>query len=594
MKSFYVLWILTGFLFVSCGNYTTKHFVPPDDKDISGNNDKDVSDEETDDSESDVTDIGDPDEEYDVEIPDENDDEDDDSSSFIPVTVCGNDRVEGNEVCDGNRVECEEFGYISGWAYCKPDCTGWSTGTCLKECEEDTLKCSGSTIIKCVDGKYSEISDCADNSEICRGGRCMDPSQTDSRLDFEGPVFSGDKVLVYHYSVNGNATNSTGTLSQTTLFSTNSNSYNIPDSLRTDLRPPSPKELGLPPVPAKLYEPLKSFNVGDKDTFHIYDFGSSGTKAITATLRKSGTYCEVWVEDGGTSVTDAEINSIISEFDDVIYYLVTENFYEVADIDGNGVVSILLANLGGYAAGYVTMADFYTKQQYPQSNFRDLLYIERSMGTNSTNSTIVHEFQHLVHANRNFLIEKDQNSGELYYRWIDEGLAMAAQHMYEGAQTDMLYVLNNSSYNGPTRDGNSFLYWDYYDQDKVYSDYAGAYVFFQYLRIQSGFNTSIYREIIECTTNDYRCVENIVRKYVDPDYNLSDFIVDFRIALVLQDDSGPYSFGGEKAFKFTIPDFTGSSVNLRGGGAITISSYGSFTKPSNAGSNIIFVGINTK
>jgi hypothetical protein len=191
-------------------------------------------------------------------------------------------------------------------------------------------------------------------------------------------------------------------------------------------------------------------------------------------------------------------------------------------------------------------------------------------------------------------VENDWYSGDLYYRWIDEGLAMAAQQMYEGAQQDMLYVANDSSYNSSVRDGNSFLYWDYNDTDKVYSDYAMAYLFFQYLRIQAGDDTSIYRDIISCTVNDYTCVEDIIKDKVDTEYDLGQFMVDFRIALILEDSTGPYGFGGESAFKFTMPYFTGSSASLRGGGGLYLKSSSTFTQPADAGNNIIFVGIDSK
>ncbi len=586
MKKSFFLFVFI-FIFLSCGNYTTNSGIK-----VSENLDE--PDEVTTDFEQSDENIDIDDEITDEYEPDE---EQDDENSFITIPVCGNGKVEGTEVCDGGTIDCEELGFISGTAFCKSDCSGWNTATCVRECEENILTCDGSIVKKCISGKWTEFSDCSDESKVCRGGRCIDHGEIDPRLDFEGPVFKGDKVLVYHYSTNGYQNNFSGTLSTTTLFSDNNLSYKIPDIPRMDFRPPVPDYLGKPSIVTEkllLHEPVKSFAIGDKDTFYIYNFQTGGNRAVMATLRNVGKYCEVWVTDEGVFVSDSKIQDIVDEFDSVIYYLVTENFYDVADIDGNGVVSILLADLGGGAAGYITKGDLFTKEEYSQSNFRDLVYIEKSMSTSDINSTIVHELQHLAHANRNILIEGDWDSDNLSYRWIDEGLATAAQHMYEGPQTTWLTVLNHNYYNGPVRDGNSFLYWDYFDHNKVYSDYAMAYVFIQYLRIQSGNKTSIYREIIECTTNDYRCVENIVKKYVDPEYTLSDFIVDFRITLILQDDSGPYSFAGESAFKFTIPAFTRNSVNLRGGGGVFINSDNSFMAPSDAGQNIIFVGIDTQ
>jgi hypothetical protein len=209
-------------------------------------------------------------------------------------------------------------------------------------------------------------------------------------------------------------------------------------------------------------------------------------------------------------------------------------------------------------------------------------------------STLTHEFQHLCHNNRNLLVEGDWNSAELYYRWIDEGLAMAAQQMYEGAQQDMLYIANDSYYNSSVRDGNSLLFWDYDDKNKVYSDYAMTYLFFQYLRIQAGNDTTIYNNIITCTSNDYTCVEDVIKSKVDSEYNFGDFIIDFRIALILEDDSGTYGFGGESDFEFTMPYFKGSSATVRGGGGLYLNSTSTFTAPSDAGNNIVFVGIDDK
>jgi len=597
MKNFLFLMIMIGITMVSCENYVMSRVVPIPDNDTVNNPDE-SSNNNNDDDISVIDEFNEPDPDNDDEFADESetldDSEEDDSSSFVPFAICGNNKVEGKEVCDGNTIECEELGFISGFAFCKPDCSGWNDSACLKECEDDSVRCDGSKVFKCVSGKYQEETDCSLNSNICRGGRCIDPNEIDPRLDFQNP-FTGNNILIYNYST-VNTLKSSGTLSTIIPMNQVSEPYDIPKGmLRRDLRPPVPEHLEIPQIiknPQEvLYRKPLSFTVGSKDTFYIYDFGSGGNRAVTTTLRNRGTYCEVWVEDD-SSINDSTIQSIVNEFDSVIYPLVTSNFYAVGDIDGNGVVSIFLGNLGGYAAGYVSPSDFYTKEEYPESNFRDLIYIQVSGNTSSMNSTIVHEFQHLVHANRNVLVEGDYNSWGLHYRYIDEGLAMAAQHMYEGTQKDMLYVINNSQFNGPIRDGNSFLYWDYDDHSKVYSDYAMAYVFFQYLRIHSGNKTSIYREIIECTTNDHRCVENIVKKYVDPYYSLSDFIVDFRITLILQDKSGPYSFGNEKDFTFSIPPFAGSQVNLRGGGGVYINSPGTFTRPSNAHKDIIFVGIN--
>jgi hypothetical protein len=463
---------------------------------------------------------------------------------------CGDDSVNRNEVCDGGSKLCSELGEGSGIAFCKSDCSGWDTESCQK---------------------------------------------TASRVDFSGPDYEGDTILVFNNSHDGDSSSFSGTFTENPVASPKIEKNGKDPFLRSDLRPPMPG-IGSPSWLSDTRKiPIKpaAFVLGDTDTFYMYDFSSGNSEPVTAELKYVGKEIEIWLVSG-ESFSSTSIQAIANEFDSVIFDLVTTNFYAQPDVDGNGKVSLILGDLGRFAAGYISPADFYSKDEYEYSNFRDLIYIESSMGVSEIYSTLTHEFQHLCHNNRNLLVENDWYSGDLYYRWIDEGLAMAAQQMYEGAQQDMLYVANDSSYNSSVRDGNSFLYWDYNDTDKVYSDYAMAYLFFQYLRIQAGDDTSIYRDIISCTVNDYTCVEDIIKDKVDTEYDLGQFMVDFRIALILEDSTGPYGFGGESAFKFTMPYFTGSSASLRGGGGLYLKSSSTFTQPADAGNNIIFVGIDSK
>ena len=420
---------------------------------------------------------------------------------------------------------------------------------------------------------------------------------SDPRIDLTGPDFAGSTILILNGSPDGETSVSSGTFVNPFLNVRNTPVNKFRPILRNDLRPPLPEGLKAPGIinssVKKSLPPVPKFVKGDKDTIFIYDFGTGNEIGTPSTLEYVGTHVEIWKADE-VSISAQDIQSIANEFDNVIYDLVTDNFYSEADIDGNTRVSIILAGLGGFAAGYFNPADYYTKEEYPNSNHRDLIYIESSMGNEEIFSTMAHEFQHLVHSNKNILVEGDWNSGELYYRYIDEGLAMASQHMYEGIQDEMVYIINDSGYNQSIGEGNSFIYWDYEDEIKVYSDYAMAYVFFQYLRIRAGNDTTIYHEIIDCTSNDYTCVEAAITSRVDPDYTFTDFLLDFRIALILQDKSGRYGFKGEKGFSFTMPYFSDTSVSLRGGGGVYIHSNGNFVKPSNAGNSLIFAGIDEK
>lgn len=97
----------------------------------------------------------------------------DDCSGYDTITCeevfheCGNDTVEGPEVCDGGTKDCVEIdpsSFLGGKAACKKDCSGWDTATCEEGsavCGDNVVegaeKCDG-TLDLCVEidpSKYS-------------------------------------------------------------------------------------------------------------------------------------------------------------------------------------------------------------------------------------------------------------------------------------------------------------------------------------------------------------------------------------------------------------------------------------------------------
>ncbi len=177
------------------------------------------------------------------------------------------------------------------------------------------------------------------------------------------------------------------------------------------------------------------------DNTKDYVNSSAGWYKVNATLQASGTYSEVYVEDGRT-VDAAVINDIISEFDNNIYPKLTTNFGSPSDIDNNGKVTLLLLDIkdtyqdenDSYIGGYFFSVDLFSQDEltgigYPRhykSNEREMLYIDINPGdptSESLKSTVAHEFQHLINFSNNVIVE----NGYPMPVWVDEGFAMAAE-----------------------------------------------------------------------------------------------------------------------------------------------------------------------
>ena len=81
---------------------------------------------------------------------------------------CGNGIVEGNEVCDGNIIDCVEINsslYEGGKAKCLSDCSGWDTATCdEKEVPVCTDKCSPEGSRRC---HLNNVEECVTGTDGC-------------------------------------------------------------------------------------------------------------------------------------------------------------------------------------------------------------------------------------------------------------------------------------------------------------------------------------------------------------------------------------------------------------------------------------------
>ncbi|WHZ02438.1 Ig-like domain-containing protein [Neobacillus sp. YX16] len=343
---------------------------------------------------------------------------------------------------------------------------------------------------------------------------------------------------------------------------------------------------------------MPSYRVGDTKYFWVTDITTDGSYELSARLAYSGTKANVWV--GDYEISDYEAQQIGQEFDSKIYSTVTSNFGRESDINGDGKINILTYDIqdgfngsGGFVGGYFWSGDLYN---VPSSNQSEIFYIDTypSMGTGSQKDlssayeTLAHEFQHMVNFNQNALIEGNDSDMDI---WLDEGLSMAAEQIYTGkGLSDRLNYYNSSS---AIQNGHSLLYWDYYGD--MLSNYSLSYLFAQYIKIQTNQGNRIFKEIMNDQNNNYRAVENVAKKYINPNMTFGKLMTNFRIALLLKLPTGLYGFKGDPFFNgLEKKIFSGNSLNLRGGGSVvtTYSSKEGWSIPSNKGADITYTSLN--
>lgn len=328
--------------------------------------------------------------------------------------------------------------------------------------------------------------------------------------------------------------------------------------------------------------------IGETGKFWTQNLQTRHYERVDAELLVIGSKCKIWAQQGmGISVNTAR--NIANTYDNSIYpkmmaaFGSTENFYHNKELvardtlefsswmaKGDGRLTILLLDIqdgytkgaGSYIAGYFWGNNYFDD---PYSNYCDMIYIDiypGVAGSRESNMTLAHELQHLM----NFVTSVSKRpapnvGGELTkpYQmdtWIDEGLSAAAEYVYaERHNTERIHWFNGD-YGSPNQRllwGDNFYVWGNYansDPNSILNDYATVYLFFQWLRLQSGGSNAIYKDIINSSYSDYRSVLNAANDHMDTGYsNWGLLLRDWMAANYINASAGTYGYMNDSSLK---------------------------------------------
>jgi hypothetical protein len=309
--------------------------------------------------------------------------------------------------------------------------------------------------------------------------------------------------------------------------------------------------------------------------FYAQSFRNNSFYQLDAELRSKGTYCNVWVEKS-SNVTKATAEKVKNEFDANIYQKMIDAFGinisgfnfadELADINaavGGKLIILLLDIRDNYQAGvnasavggYFLWSDLFPTE--PSSNGLAMIYIDTNPGTPgeaASNMTLAHEMQHLMNEITSQTLRFSAGSYSVMETWIDEGLSGAAEWVYSGTHPSNRwgwYSNNGSGTNkGLIDKGNNFYVWGNRTDESLYAeqdDYATAYLFFQWLRIQRGGVNSgigIYKDIIGSNNSGYSAITAAFSNA-----NWGDLLRDWLAANYINASTGRYGYGNDPTLK---------------------------------------------
>ena len=189
--------------------------------------------------------------------------------------------------------------------------------------------------------------------------------------------------------------------------------------------------------------------LGEKREFNVLASGTAtGNKPsdyvkVTGTVGYVGTHTAIYLDDAAPAPTYSprDLQAIGSMFDDHLYPIDTTAFGRESDIDGNGLVLILLTDrvtkLVSCSGGSVVVGFFLPFDLSPThvgSNAGEVFYglvpdascnLDVQDARASLPPVVIHEFQHMISYNQHVLIR----GGSPEQTWLNEGLSSFAEEL---------------------------------------------------------------------------------------------------------------------------------------------------------------------
>ncbi len=191
--------------------------------------------------------------------------------------------------------------------------------------------------------------------------------------------------------------------------------------------------------------------VGDQRTFNVLRSATAtGTDEddfvqVAGTARYVGTRVAIFLDDAAPTeggYTPDDLAAIGSLFDDYLHPIDVDAFGAETDVNGDGMVLVLLTDrvtrLAGCGNGQVVVGLFFAVDLFADlagsNDARNLLRADarRSLrrGPGSARSSLlpsvfIHEFQHMINYGQK-VIERDGDAEDI---WLDEGLSGLAEEL---------------------------------------------------------------------------------------------------------------------------------------------------------------------
>ncbi len=333
----------------------------------------------------------------------------------------------------------------------------------------------------------------------------------------------------------------------------------VPEADPYDLAARLKPELG--EVPRVVNTETPNYEVGDIETFWAANTSTDENFEVDAELVVKTPHLYVWVERG-EDVDRRALRRSAELFDERIYPINREFFGSewTPGIDNDPRLHILhVSGLGDTVAGYFSSADEISSKINPFSNEKEMFYINLSNnepGTSFYDTTLAHEFQHMIHWFR----DKNETT------WINEGLSELAVQLNGMGREGEVMRPDQVFASDPDLQLNT---WP--DNDESFAHYGNAYLFMNYFL--SRFGEDATKALVANPTNGLESFDATLSE-LNAGITADELFADWVVANWLDD---PDPGDGEWNYPDFDPDPMATSKEfsrLPAEGAGTVNQYG--------------------
>jgi hypothetical protein len=264
------------------------------------------------------------------------------------------------------------------------------------------------------------------------------------------------------------------------------------------------------------------YEVGHTDTFSVNDLIEHRAYTITATVKlvSDNAY---WYVDDSIEVPNDDLQRAADAFENDIHPTLTHDIGDVWNpgVDNDPRLTVLHTPLRA-VAGYFGSSDEFPRATHPQSNQREMIYMDGSRlrpGSRQYLAVLAHEFQHAVHWN----LDSGEDS------WVNEGMSEVASELAGYSPSFVQNFLR--------RPDTQLNYWPD-EPGATPPHYGAATLFLAYL----GEHYGGFENLGDLVSEPLDGVKGIEAYLSDYDTTFKEVFKDWVIANYLDEPEGPYGY----------------------------------------------------